>query len=374
MANSNISGCLQSQSIEAVISHIEDYVEAKNCVLRKILSLAPISISLQITCNLKAIQPWGVDISEKGSTQVQGPCVITIEGLPSPSCVAYVGSKYGLRPEYWLGVFLLDQGLDVPETQYTPLSNYTRNMRSPHFLPILSYNGSPSGYDMQSTPRESSPSTPNAFHPKDHIRVVDDEGLALMRESPFPVLSNVLTRATSAWAQILNFVDADIDKCKILAPSPTADALGLALEQLRFNFDLLAYARQCSKDNLCLIESRGCLTWPGQDRFESGTAGRLVASLLADYQYLTERCAELSRRCESVSQILADTIKVIEARFIATFFGMNVDLFQNDPPVWIFFAVAVPVTGLTFLLLQGKNAMKDFSSKVSIRPFGISEI
>lgn len=48
-------------------------------------------------------QTWGLDIPEKNVTQTQAPCLITIEGLPSPSCVAYLGSKYGVRPEYWLG-------------------------------------------------------------------------------------------------------------------------------------------------------------------------------------------------------------------------------------------------------------------------------
>jgi hypothetical protein len=221
------------------------------------------------------------------------------------------------------------------------------------------------------------------------VRVASDEGLALLRESPFAVLASVLSRAASAWAQILNFVDSDIDKCKILTASPTADALGLALEQLRFNFDFLAHAQQCSKDNLYLIECRGCPAWPGGNEYEAGAKGaELVSSLLMDHQYLIGRCSELSRRCESVSQILADTIKVIEARksldqtlkinrltrlafvfvplgFIASLFGMNVNVFQGDPPIWIFFAVAVPVSALTFLLLQGKNPVKKIIQRFS---------
>ncbi len=51
----------------------------------------------------QAAQPWGFDVPEKNVAEIQTPCLITIEGLPSPSCVAYIGSKYRLRPEYWLG-------------------------------------------------------------------------------------------------------------------------------------------------------------------------------------------------------------------------------------------------------------------------------
>jgi Mg2+ and Co2+ transporter CorA len=101
--------------------------------------------------------------------------------------------------------------------------------------------------------------------------------------------------------------------------------------------------------------------------------------LLADHEYLIERCSELSQRCESISQIYADTINVMEARkslaqterinrltrlaflfiplsFISSFFKMNVDVFKNDP---------VPVTGLTFLLLDRKYSLQKLFPGVS---------
>lgn len=264
----------------------------------------------------------------------------------------------------------------MPETNSTPWSNYTRLGRAPDCLPILTYNESPSGYAMASTPRASNPTTPNPFHPKDHVRVANDEELALLRKSPFAVLANVLARAASAWAQILNFIDTDIDKCKTRAASPAAEALGLALEQLRFNFDFLAHAKQCLSDNVYLIDSRGCQGWPGHGEYETGSSlgARLVASLLVDHGYLVNRCSELSRRCETASQVLADTLKMIETGesldqtkrlnnltvlafifvpvgFVSTFFGMNVNVFADNPPIWIYFAVAGPTAGLVFLLL-----------------------
>lgn len=122
-------------------------------------------------------------------------------------------------------------------------------------------------------------------------------------------------RAASAWTQLLNLVDTDFDKCKIFGSSPTADALRFPLEQSRFNFDFLAHAQQALEDNIYLIEGRGCRSWPGQNRFPPGTAGEeLVYSLLMDHRYLIGRSTELSRRCDTVSQILADVIEVIEAR------------------------------------------------------------
>ncbi|KAI1345868.1 hypothetical protein F5Y01DRAFT_322529 [Xylaria sp. FL0043] len=281
----------------------------------------------------------------------------------------------------WVGIMLLDQGHKVPELQETPWSSYTRNWRAPDFHPILLYNQSPPKYSIPTTSsHEISHSAPNAFHPKDHVRLTSDEELALLRKSPFTVLANVLSRAASAWAQILNFVDSDINQYMSHDPLPlTADALGLGLEQLRFNLDFLSHAQEYLKDNIYLIECRGCRTWPGQKEYEPGTVGaELVSSLLTDYKYLIGRCSDMSRRCETVSQILADTMKVIEARksldqtlkitnltrlafvfvplgFICGFFGMNVNVFKNDPPVWIYFAVALPTTGLTFLLLRWKD-------------------
>lgn len=449
-------------------------------------------------------QPWGFDVPETDVDRSQTPCLLTIEGLPSPGCVAYIGSRYRLRPEYWLGnlsfdrqnptqcyfelpnlpsrrdnvvqvsipalgrrtgsssstprhlsakerrdakekleewdgqlfplkkfgatrirrlhlhdsdffsieqlvsfsvcvrspdvwigkrqhfrmhgwkkqiancgagIFLVDQGLEVPETNSTPWSNYTRLGRAPDCLPILMYNESPSGYAMPSTPRASNPTTPNPFHPKDHVRVANDEELALLRKSPFAVLANVLARAASAWAHMLNLIDSDIDKCKTRAASTAAEALGLALEQLRFNFDFLAHAKQCLNDNIYLIDSRGCQGWPGHQEYETGSLGaRLVASLRVDHTYLVNRSSELSRRCETVSQVLADTLKMIETSdsldqtkrlnnltvlafifvpvgFVSTFFGMNVDVFADNPSIWIYFAVAVPTAGLVFLSL-----------------------
>ncbi len=82
--------------------------------------------------------------------------------------------------------------------------------------------------------------------------------------------------------------------------------LGLVLEQLRFNSDFLAHAQQSLSDNIYLIECRGCRTWPGQKEYAPGTmAAELVSSLLTDNRYLVGRCSELSRRCETVSQILS---------------------------------------------------------------------
>lgn len=270
---------------------------------------------------------------------------------------------------------MVDQGLEIPQTQDAPWSSYTRNGRPPEFPPVVPYNESPSDYDIPSTSYDNGLSTPKAYHPKDHIRVSSEEGLNLLRESPFAVLASVLARSATAWAQVLNFVESDIDSCQIHGPS-TADTLGLALEQLKFNSGFLAHAQRCLRDNVYLIERRGCPNWPGQELYEPGTeGGRLASSLLTDHHYLIERCSELLRQCESNSETLTDTIKVIEARkslnqtqqidrltrlallfvplsFIASIFGMNVDSFKNDPPIWVFVAIALPITTVTFLLLH----------------------
>ncbi|KID60290.1 hypothetical protein MBR_10408, partial [Metarhizium brunneum ARSEF 3297] len=395
-----IKSCFSKDSvIGPYFYQLIDYLQSDSTSESR-MNPVPSAIRLRASSDLihqtyaPATQPWGLDIPEKNVTQTQAPCLITIEGLPSPSCVAYLGSKYGLRPEYWLGhlslgrqspthdkffelpalpsrrgnivqvlipflgrrtgssyathvsaierlqaqqkleewdrhlfqnkkfgatrlrklhlhssqyfsieqlvsftvctrtpnswvgIFLVDQGLGVPETQDTPWSKYTRNRQAPDFLPILSYNESPSGYEIQSTAREMSPSTPNPFHPRDHVRVASDKDLDLLRESPFAVLASLLGRAAAGWAQILNFIDSDIDKCKIPGPSPTTEALGSALEQLRFNLDFLAHAEQSLKDNAYLIEWHGSRTWPGHQEYQEATLGaELASTLLLDTQY-----------------------------------------------------------------------------------------
>lgn len=278
-------------------------------------------------------------------------------------------------------MFLVDQGSPIPEARQTPWVRCTRRKRAPKFNPILTYNETCSPYDMPSTTQKrSTRSNPalqhddssiiNTFHPRDHVRVRNEQDLELLRASPFAVLANVLHRAASAWTQVLNFIDSDIDRCKTPDANPSAKTLGFALEQLRFNHDFLAHAKKCCEDNIYLIECRGCPSWPGDGSYgKDSTGARLVSILLVDYRYLVNRCSDLSRRCQSVSQILMDTIRGKEALeslkltklafvfiplgVVASFFGMNVDILKNNPPIWVFVAIAVPVTVLTYLMLQG---------------------
>lgn len=450
---------------------------------------------------------WGTDIPISDVSRTENPCIVLVEGLPSPSSVAELGTKHNVRPEFWLGhlgldrqsatpepsfelpnlpsrrdnivrvtipiigrrtggfsplnlstverqqarerheswerqilqdnkygatrirkihihnsryfsieqlvsytvspkgfnswngmeivrdirrsnadwvtgLLLIDAGAPITETDQTPWSTYSHNAQSPDFLPILAYNDGPSKYEFPSTHRESSPTTPNSFHPKDHVRVSTNDDLAFLHESPFAVLASILARAASAWVQILNFVESDVNNSK-LQTDTSADRLVLALDQQRFNFDFLAHAQRCLEDNIQVIERRGCPNWPGNMAFARGSKpAHLVASLLTDHRFLISRCLELSRKCEAYSGILSDNIKAIETNdnaqqtkqvgrlsklaiffvpmgFVSSVFGMNVSSFQNNPPMWTFLAVSLPTTAICFVFLGWPNLLDE---------------
>jgi hypothetical protein len=86
---------------------LNDYIQSDSTNAHRI---APVPTAIQIRgpsdiasqSDARAVQPRGLDIHQKNIDKTQAPCLITIEGLPSPSCIAFIASKYRLRPEYWL--------------------------------------------------------------------------------------------------------------------------------------------------------------------------------------------------------------------------------------------------------------------------------
>lgn len=103
-----IKSCFTKQTVVSPYFYqLIDYIQSDSTNAQRI---TPVPTAIQIRgssdiasqSDARAMQPWGLDIQEKDIDKTQAPCLITIEGLPSPSCIAYIGSKYGLRPEYWL--------------------------------------------------------------------------------------------------------------------------------------------------------------------------------------------------------------------------------------------------------------------------------
>ncbi|KAL8724232.1 MAG: hypothetical protein Q9166_008063 [cf. Caloplaca sp. 2 TL-2023] len=98
-----------------------------------------------------------------------------------------------------------------------------------------------------------------------------------------------------------------------------------------------------------------------------------ATSLMEDYEYLLARCSELSMRCTSAMDITMNKALVLESQkaieqserlkklsllatffiplsFTSSLFGMNFRVFgQGDLSVWLYVAVAVPVTIVPFM-------------------------
>jgi len=112
----------------------------------------------------------------------------------------------------------------------------------------------------------------------------------------------------------------------------------------------------------------------------------LQKPLLNDHDYLLDKANYMSKRCEVSSDILVNAIAVLEAQksiqqaaqvnkltslafwyipvsFVASVLGMNVEeIAERLPPLWVFFAVATPLTALSLLLASLRNFFLETSS------------
>lgn len=83
-----------------------DYIQSDGLIQSRMIptpTVIGIRRSLDATRHPEDIRPWGFEIPFAHITQAHKPYLVTVQGLPSPGCVAHLGSQYGIRPEYWLG-------------------------------------------------------------------------------------------------------------------------------------------------------------------------------------------------------------------------------------------------------------------------------
>lgn len=106
----SIEACYsQDSAVEPYYSPLIDYIvdsSPRGPSPVRYISPKPTAIALRGTndeMQAQSIQPWGNEVDESQVLEMTAPCLVTIEGFPSPDCVAYIGHKYALRPEYWLG-------------------------------------------------------------------------------------------------------------------------------------------------------------------------------------------------------------------------------------------------------------------------------
>ena len=265
------------------------------------------------------------------------------------------------------GVFLLDRGHSLQGQYNLPWSNHVGGRYPAHFIPVIPYNRSESPNNNKGAATSSS----HPYHPVNDLYGEDEGDIELLRQDPFFILSRLFSLAGRSWSPVLNYLDEDIEAC---ASCPTTDEtqLSAALEQLQFNAGLIVRYKGFLEEDYHVIEKGGDESWPKASDF--ALQERLIkvqVSLKKDYDSLLARCTRLASRCEVSSRILVGAMQLLEAKkgidqakqvhnltrlafifipltFVSGVFGMNVSTFKDYPPLWIYFAVAIPLTLLSW--------------------------
>jgi cation transport ATPase len=211
-----------------------------------------------------------------------------------------------------------------------------------------------------------------AFHPISHLQVSSEEECSLLRQSPFFCLFRILTIAALSWTQLLNVVENLIRSYNESAVEPAKHQY--ASEQLRVVAQLLDDVSKNITNDQVLVEVQHTEGWPWpEDPHLSQKLEALQRALASDHAYLFAQCARLSDQVTSASrsisqagQLLQNQRSVQEARevgrlttlaflflpisFISSVFGMNVAELAGNPPIWVYFAIALPVSFVTFVV------------------------
>jgi hypothetical protein len=258
-------------------------------------------------------------------------------------------------------------------------------------IPLLPYNVPVPSNEISTSlePTPSLASTLHHLHPLKNLKIRDAVDSQLLREDPFFLLSASLATACMSWSTLLNFLEEDIKRCKEAEPG----RLDLALEQLRFNSAIISRVEGFLLDNSRIISAGGCPSWPRAK--ESSVRERketVQKALEEDYTFLSIRCARLAKECEIGSGILVSSVRLLESRkgidqarqvhsltrlaflfipmgFVASLFSMNVSELKTNPPIWLFFVIALPLSLLCWLLANWDEYFGENGSKIIILEF-----
>ncbi|KAK0730146.1 hypothetical protein B0H67DRAFT_478187 [Lasiosphaeris hirsuta] len=271
----------------------------------------------------------------------------------------------------WHGLFLLDGGrrcggIDLPWAEYV---GDGADDHGTSFVPIIPYNlpvlneRAPA---LEANTKDHSP-----YHPGlDIISAATSSGAEaqLLAEDPFYILSCVYHAAARTRIQLLSFIESDIAECSSTTTggSPRIQAL----EQLRFNLQLLRRVEQFCKEDLANITRSGSAAWPRTERLAE--IDQIRDRLQGDYGYLVEQCNRLALQCEAASSTLVGLAQWMEARegfresrnvanlttlaivfiplnYISSCLSMNVTGITGGVPMWIWAVasgISVLVTGI----------------------------
>ena len=264
-----------------------------------------------------------------------------------------------------------------------PWSDYTvGGRRAPDLIPVIPYN-SLSSDSVDDAPFGVAES-PNAtslhpYHPIDDLVAHGDADIDLLLQDPFYIVSRLLSSASRSWSQLLNYIDGDIQVCS----AAEEEQLSAALEQFRFNFGLLIRIKGFLAEDLLVIEEKGSVSWPkATDPALRARIDGIQASLAKDYGFLIIRSGQLASRCETGIGVLVSVAQLQEAQkginqtkqvhdltklafffipltFVSSIYGMNVSLFKDYPPIWTYFATAVPLTAVVWFVsgMYGRQSL-----------------
>lgn len=215
------------------------------------------------------------------------------------------------------------------------------------------------------------------YHPLKDGLIQDD--LHLLPQDPFYMLSQLFKAAILSWAKILNLIEQD----NLICQTMDAENSMAAIEQLHLNNGLLRRIEGYLEDNQETILHKGSSEWLRLDSDSLDIKMRTIQTqLTSDHEYLIKRCRYLAEGCRTTSDLLLKVIEVSEAKksiqqskqvaqltklafffyplsFVATFFGMNVrEITMHNPPVWVFFLVAVGTLFIAVLVLEYQRLLQ----------------
>jgi Mg2+ and Co2+ transporter CorA len=175
-------------------------------------------------------------------------------------------------------------------------------------------------------------------------------------------------------SQFLNLVERQI------VPIPDAHVIRSGKHDtsyLSYHEQMLEDLITTLRDNIRTIRARGGQGWPSlKEGPGTEQTAKSANALLLDFSELLRRAEILAKKCRSnmimtmtqasiaeSQRAIAQAVRVEQLTRLASFFlplsfsasllGMNMELFgQGTIPVWVWFAISVPIGGLTFLMLK----------------------
>lgn len=208
------------------------------------------------------------------------------------------------------------------------------------------------------------PCQSRASYGEGDVLVHNDRQLGL--DDPLVLVCDLLATSALAWNRCFDFMNA-IQGRRLRKDA--SHGVASRVDFLRRDREVIQRARTYFGELLSVFQNRQALAWPtcaaetGRRRVDE-----LVAGAMETIRFLDQRATHLSNMCSEAIAIEMNVISITEARkglsqarrielltllafffvplsFVTSFFGMNVDIFQEPvPPVTRFWGSALPLS------------------------------